>query len=444
MKTHSVGSPTAKIQRPLESSMSLSTLPASTGSSKSSPKLISTNNNSPSGSTSSFINLPVFLYETLPKYGANYRRFPYIFYWKDGKGQFQLYDVSTTNKLNNAYLRKDVNIVYTLIKNKKVEIILDKRLHLVIGDKKQKSRTFEIVPRIQQWFWRDDDGTIKAYDEKTNLEITKKQLQNQNSLKIQIGKWQYEIFLDEKKQKNVKFETVREIFTEEDLAELQRWWEPQIPLDIIAGTKKAELLNIEPQSDEWNKVASFFHITIPSKTRNGVLDKATGKQGKFRDCHTIIKIEKIINPTLREHWEHELQMVKKSNNNVDMEYVKLLFHGTSKTNPKIIYEADKGWKISYSRDDSLWGRGLYFALDSIYTHNYTHKTKSNTRKVFLAEVIVGDGIHCEEDSTLREPPIKENGKRYDSVIGHRHDTWIWITYDDARAYPTYLIEYNSS
>jgi len=246
-------------------------------------------------------------------------------------------------------------------------------------------------------------------------------------------------------QKNLKSETERPIWTEEDLASMQKWWEPHIPVAILSGSnKKAELVLLDPNSEEWSKVSQFFHLTMPSKTRSGVLDRASGKTGKYKDCHAIVKIEKIVNPTLREHWEHELQMVKKNNgNDPNIEYVKLLFHGTSKTPPKIIYEADKGWKISYSRDDSLWGRGLYFALDSIYTHNYTYRTKVN-RKVFLAEVIVGDGVHCEEDSTLREPPEKENGKRYDSVIGHRHDTWIWVTYDDARAYPTYLIEYNSN
>jgi len=320
---------------------------------------------------------------------------------------------------------------------------------MCLTDKKQKQRNFEICPRVQQWFWRDDDGTVKPYDEKTNLEIEKRKVQNINNLRVTIGKWTYEIIIDSKIQRNTKSATERLLWTEDDLAAVQKWWDPfrNIPLEIdITGTnKKAELVALERGSEEWERVSQFFHLTMPSKTRSGVLDRASGKTGKFKDCHAITKIEKIVNPTLREFWEHELQMVKKNNNNdPSIDYVKLLFHGTSRTPPKIIYEADKGWKISYSRDDSLWGRGLYFALDSIYTHNYTFKTKDNTRKVFLAEVIVGDGVHCEEDSTLREPPMKENGKRYDSVIGQRHDTWIWITYDDARAYPTYLVEYNAN
>jgi len=386
-------------------------------------------------------------FDIVLKYPPQYKRFPYLFYWKDGKDNLHLYDLITTSKLNNAYARK-VTIVKASIKGKGYEINLDTMYHSALGDnKKKKVRNVGMYPRIPQWYWRDDDGTVRGYDEKINLEIWRRKLQGKNTLRIIIGKWSYEIFIKEKIQKNIKTNTERLLWAEEDLYNTQRWWEPQIPLERSNG-KKVELVSIEPYSQEWEQVTQLFHLTMPSKVRSGVLDRVSGKSGKFKDCHAVVKIEKIVNPTLREHWEHELQMLKKNHsfNDPNTEYVKLLFHGTSKTPPKIIYEADKGWKISYSRDDSLWGRGLYFAQDSIYTHNYSYKTSENTRKVFLAEVIVGDSIHLEADSNLRQPPLKDEDQniRYDSVIGLRHDTWIWITYDDARAYPTYLIEYTSN
>jgi hypothetical protein len=383
-------------------------------------------------------------FDIILKYPPQYKRFPFLFYWKDGKDNLHLYDLFTTSKLNNAWARK-VNIVKATIKSKEYEINLDTMYHTSLKEKKPKVLNMGMYPRIPQWYWRDDDGTVRVYDEKINLEIWRRQLQGKNTLRIIIGKWSYEIFIKEKIQKNLKTNTERILWTEEDLSNIQRWWEPQIPLERNNG-KKVELVSIQPDSQEWEKVSQLFHLTIPCKVRSGVIDRVSGKSGKFKDCHAIVKIEKIVNPTLREHWEHELQMLKKNHsfNDPNTEYVKLLFHGTSKTPPKIIYEADKGWKISYSRDDSLWGRGLYFAQDSIYAHNYTYKTPEGTRKVFLAEVIVGDSIHLEADSNLRQPPLKdeEQNIRYDSVIGLRHDTWIWITYDDARAYPTYLIEYN--
>ena len=122
--------------------------------------------------------------------------------------------------------------------------------------------------------------------------------------------------------------------------------------------------------------------------------------------------------------------------------MKLLFHGTGKTDPALIYESDKGWKINYANDKSLWGRGNYFAQDAVYSGRYAYATgKAKTHKLILAAVIVGDGLMCEENQSLREPPIKSGKKRYDSVIGIRHGTYIWAVYDNARAYPTYVIEY---
>jgi len=316
-----------------------------------------------------------------------------------------------------------------------------------LNDPKQTEVPFIMIPRIPLWYWSDDDGTLRAYDDKTNLEIWRQKSLGNDSFQVYFGKWQYDLHISDKIQKNIKTNTERFMWTEEDRANVYRWWKPEIPLDLANG-KKVELVSIEPSSIEWERVSQFFHLTMPSKIRTGLLERATGKGAKFKDCHTITKIDKIVNPTLRAHWEHELKMLLNStpNDPKKTEYVKLLFHGTSKTHPKIIYEADQGWKISYSRDDALWGRGLYFAQSSNYSHNYSFKTNTKTRKVFLAEVIVGDAIHLEEDSTLRQPPLKNNSEniRYDSVIGLRHDTWIWIIYDDARAYPTYLIEYKSN
>jgi len=63
--------------------------------------------------------------------------------------------------------------------------------------------------------------------------------------------------------------------------------------------------------------------------------------------------------------------------------------------------------------------------------------------MLLVEVVAGEGVCLSENSTLKQPPMKIGKKRYDSVIGRRHGTWIWVVYDNARAYPTYVIEYKT-
>jgi hypothetical protein len=43
-----------------------------------------------------------------------------------------------------------------------------------------------------------------------------------------------------------------------------------------------------------------------------------------------------------------------------------LWHGTSKTEPSLLYEKE-GFNIAYSDDNGLWGRGLYFAVNANYS-----------------------------------------------------------------------------
>jgi len=50
---------------------------------------------------------------------------------------------------------------------------------------------------------------------------------------------------------------------------------------------------------------------------------------------------------------------------------KLLFHGTSNTNPEIIYSGiNEAFDITFCNDSSMWGKGLYFAETGIYIINF--------------------------------------------------------------------------
>jgi len=166
---------------------------------------------------------------------------------------------------------------------------------------------------------------------------------------------------------------------------------------------------------------------------------------KKRPCNKISKIQKIINPKLREQWEFLLKKIIRDNNNYEsIQYTRLLWHGSGALAPHFIYEdVHYGWKINYSSTKNLWGPGLYFGEDAQYCHKYVYRTSENKRQIFLAEVITGDDIISLEDQTIKEPWMKEDGKtRFDSVCGVRHNSsWIWIVYASGRAYPTYLLEY---
>ena len=50
--------------------------------------------------------------------------------------------------------------------------------------------------------------------------------------------------------------------------------------------------------------------------------------------------------------------------------VKLMFHGSSGTDPKLIYGSEYGLDNRYSSDGCMYGRGIYLANNSKYSLSY--------------------------------------------------------------------------
>jgi len=105
------------------------------------------------------------------------------------------------------------------------------------------------------------------------------------------------------------------------------------------------------------------------------------------------------------------------------------------------------------KDLNLTTQRVIISGEEVYTSPKTQATllvnthtpqKKKTQILLLSEVIIGDSVHCLENKNLREPSFKNgsDGPRFDSVIGNRHGTWIFVTYATGRAYPTYMIEYD--
>jgi len=151
-----------------------------------------------------------------------------------------------------------------------------------------------------------------------------------------------EIDLVKKVMKEQKSE--RGLYSYTDVQQIMNW---NITIPYAEGSTEIKPIPLEKKSEEWNKVDAAFHITMPTKL-------------------TVVGIEKICNPILRENWEHELKMVKKKNNNADLQYVKLMWNGTGSTPPPAIYSNEKGWMVNYSTDANLWGKGAYFSEDASY------------------------------------------------------------------------------
>jgi len=333
--------------------------------------------------------------------------------------------------LNKALLNKKTEVVTVWRKNKKYTIDTSKWEQL--DHTKNKKSEVKIQRRLPQWFCRTSDGTIQPYDHEINLQINNHDLSQTNHkkpLRLQIRRQPHEIRIDDRSDFNLETEEGCAMFLDIEIIKKFHWI-AEVDVSSIKETRTDKLVRGSP---EYSKVADLFYLSMPRRLK-----------GVNEDITEIISVDKIWNPQLRKNWEHELENVFEANERVEMQYTRMLFHGTGSCDPKVIYEDDKGFLINFASDDGLWGRGVYFAQDAIYSNKYTYRTPTGTKKMILAEVITGDGINLDEDRNIRLPPPKDESgkKRFDCVIGMRHGTFIYVCYDNGRAYPTYVIEYVS-
>ena len=192
-------------------------------------------------------------------------------------------------------------------------------------------------------------------------------------------------------------------------------WEPQ-------NEEPLELKPLTKSSPEWSKVSQQFSATMQSAS--------------------IVKIERVQNKWLWEKYSQHSERMKRKNKDVVNE--KLLFHGTRNTAPSCIYQDEEGFDMRFS-NAGLWGNGNYFAVNASYSHNYAHHLSAGTRQMFLAKVLTGYSVKLNSDRSLRMPPVMPHSiKRYDTVTGVTGDSEVFITYSNDKAYPCYLITYNSN
>ena len=194
------------------------------------------------------------------------------------------------------------------------------------------------------------------------------------------------------------------------------------------GDLTTKTVSLNPSSDEWRKVSQKFQQTLPL-TR-------------------IVEITRIQNKWLWEKYvfQRKRMHVKNDGNVNELE----LFHGTRSNDPKLIYENEVGFDMRYS-NSGMWGQANYFAEKASYSDSYAHRTYNGYKEMFFAKVLTGDSFDCHSDSSLRKPPFKPTGStggglqfaqvQYDTVTGYTHGSQVYMTYDNEKAYPAYLIKY---
>nr|XP_018668926.1 poly [ADP-ribose] polymerase 14 [Ciona intestinalis] len=194
---------------------------------------------------------------------------------------------------------------------------------------------------------------------------------------------------------------------------------------------------IKPGTVEYNRVMSKFNAS-----------------GPFLFAHRQQLPPRVVSLERIQHKSQYKQFVAKKNevesrmkkDNVQMEVVKELFHGTQFDVSEKIYV--QGFDRNFAgANATVYGKGVYFALNATYSSRYAapNPNMGNQCKMFLADVVTGE--YCLGNQNLIAPPPRQTASNksqlYDSVVDNMASPTIYVVFKDASAYPKYLLTYTS-
>ena len=177
------------------------------------------------------------------------------------------------------------------------------------------------------------------------------------------------------------------------------------------------LVPVVNESREWVEVRALVHKTLPHAR--------------------LVKLERVQNDELWKRFYHARTTMEESKKEINEKY---LFHGTGGQDPAVIINDEKGFDFRYAQEGSLWGTGVYFAVDASYSDRprYVYTKPGGTLKqLLLAQVLTGKSYTSVYNRTLKMPP-----SGFDTVNGISNNSRVYTVYDHEKTYPAFLITYS--
>ncbi|NWW02553.1 PAR12 polymerase, partial [Oreocharis arfaki] len=296
------------------------------------------------------------------------------------------------------------------------------------------------------WYWKDNqDKWIEYGEQEEGNSMTSPssaiienlyQASPDSIVPFQAGQHQYELNFKEMTQTNIAFKTQRQVcrrpkfVSSEDVQKIktssQR--DSSIPNQTCPSHWDASSLPdvgykavvISDVTSEYNKIKQLFHQTMKN--------------------YSILKIERIQNPSLWKVFQWQKEKMKKENGGKEVQE-ELLFHGTDVISMKTICTQNFDWRICGSNGTN-YGKGIYFARDASYSHIYCQATEQGYL-MFVARVLVGDYITG--SAAYVRPPRKCVDRLwfYDSCVDDELNPSVFVVFEKHQIYPEYIIQYKA-
>eukprot|EP00667_Euglena_gracilis_P013983 EG_transcript_14461 len=190
------------------------------------------------------------------------------------------------------------------------------------------------------------------------------------------------------------------------------YWTPKVA--------EVDLVDVDLKSDEAKDVLKTFHSTINRKV-------------------TVHSLQRIQNYTLWPFYALTRKAIADKNKGDPNE--KKLFHGARvRANMDAITNFGFDMRVAAT---GLYGIGIYFAVNAKYSDSgYVLQNPDKSKEMFICRVTCGE--HVPGNSALRRPPPKDtkvpNGALYDSVTDTGKPNIMHVVFNNAQAYPEYLVK----
>ncbi|XP_029455646.1 uncharacterized protein LOC115090552 isoform X2 [Rhinatrema bivittatum] len=295
------------------------------------------------------------------------------------------------------------------------------------------------------WYWKNEYGQWIEYGKPAGSQkmasLSSSSLENvyladtAAIVPFQAGSQSYEINFADMVQRNVIYQTKREICRRPKF----------LSFDDVVRIKTRKGNDPLPTSPSQNVPPNWDKSALPELGYKAVEISSTsaeyrGIQKLFENTmsgYTIQKMKRIQNPSLWQVFQWQKDQMKKLNGGKDVNE-KMLFHGTNESLLDPICRHNFDWRICGAHG-TLYGKGSYFARDASYSHNYC-QSGTSTRSMFVARVLVGDSVPGNA-SFLRPPSKTSNVNFYDSCVDKMFDPSIFVIFEKHQVYPEYVLDY---
>ena len=211
-------------------------------------------------------------------------------------------------------------------------------------------------------------------------------------------------FIIQPKQQNVYDEFCRQVLFTENAN-----FDYKLPKTWVRSDDDQIRVKVSKNSEEYKSIIDPF-------------DQAM--KGQYTE---IVKLERIQN----ERWYMQyIAHCKDFKKRLGMDTEKRLYHGCPDTSADLISK-DCFNRSFAGVNGVLFGCGVYFSTNAVYSHSYAKVNASGERCMFVCRVLVGKTT--KGDSSMKTRPLG-----FDSTTDGNHMT---VTYHDAQAYAEYLITY---